>query len=150
MGLRQFLSSFRREGSGAAALEFAIVVPVLLTLLFASIQFGSVVFVQNNMVNAAREGARRIAAADATPAEAQTLMRNLLSNWNLAFNYDVRMPPAGSRDVVVTITVPAVEARIVTFPPNLFGSGNLVAQVTMRQEEAPPVGGGQPGGDDDD
>ena len=137
MKLRQLISSFQRATSGAAALEFALVVPVLLTLLFAIIQFGSVVFVQNNMVNAAREGARRIAAADATAAEATTVMQNLLSNWNLTFTYNVAMPnPANpaDRDIVVTINVPASDARIVSFPPGLFGSGNLTAQVTMRQE----------------
>lgn len=137
MKFRQLISSFQRATSGAAALEFALVVPVLLTLLFAIIQFGSVVFVQNNMVNAAREGARRIAAADATAAEATTVMQNLLSNWNLTFTYNVVTPnPANpaDRDIVVTINVPASDARIVSFPPGLFGSGNLTAQVTMRQE----------------
>ncbi len=54
MKLRQLIRSFQRARSGAAALEFALVVPVLLTLLFAIIQFGSVVLVQNYMVNAAR------------------------------------------------------------------------------------------------
>ena len=137
MELRQLVGSFRRARSGAAALEFALVVPVLLTLLFAIIQFGSVVFVQNNMVNAAREGARRIAAADATADEATTVMQGLLANWNLTFTYDVVMPnPANptDRDIVVTINVPASDARIVSYPPGLFGSGTLSAQVTMRQE----------------
>ena len=154
MKLRQFLLSFRRAKSGAAALEFALVVPILLTLLFAIIQFGSVVFVQNNMVNAAREGARRIAAADVTSGEATTMMQNMLGNWNLPFTYNIALPnPANpaDRNVVVTVSVPAIDARIVSYPPGLFGSGNLVAQVTMRQEDTVVAGGGQPpaGGDDD-
>ncbi len=154
MKLRQFLRSFRRAKSGAAALEFALVVPILLTLLFATIQFGSVVFVQNNMVNAAREGARRIAAADVSTTEATAMMQNMLSSWNLPFTYNIAMPnPANpsDRDVVVTVTVPAAAARVVSYPPGLFGSGNVVAQVTMRQEDTVVAGGGQPpagGGDD--
>lgn len=136
MTLRHFFRTLRRANGGAAALEFALIVPVLLTLLFATIQFGSVVFVQNNMVNAAREGARRMAAADATWAEAQTLMQGMLSNWNFTFTYAAALPnPANpaDRDITVTIQVPASQARVVSFPP-IFNSGNLVAQVTMRQE----------------
>ncbi len=136
MSPRKFAKTFARRRAGTAALEFAIVVPVLITLLFGVIQFGAVVFVQNNMVNAAREGARRIAAADITPTEAQTLMEGMLASWALSFSYSITMPnPAdpNDRDIIVQVTVPAADAAIVSFPP-IFTSGNVVAQVTMRQE----------------
>ncbi len=51
---------------GVAAMEFALVLPVLSILLLESIQFGFAFFVQNNMTNAAREGARALAVGSVT------------------------------------------------------------------------------------
>ncbi len=49
----------RRLGdSGAAAVEFALVVPFLLILMFGIVDFGLAMFSQNMVGNAAREGAR--------------------------------------------------------------------------------------------
>ena len=47
----------RREG-GAAALEFALVIPVLLLLVFGIIEFGFMFQAQLALTHAAREGAR--------------------------------------------------------------------------------------------
>ncbi len=44
-----------RDERGVAAMEFALVLPILGMLLLESIQFGYAFFVQNNMTNAARE-----------------------------------------------------------------------------------------------
>ncbi|MDQ8161829.1 MAG: TadE/TadG family type IV pilus assembly protein [Gemmatimonadota bacterium] len=49
---------FRRDESGIALLEFALFVSVLLLLVFGIIDFGRALFTANNLVAAAREGAR--------------------------------------------------------------------------------------------
>lgn len=56
-----------RSGSeeGAAAVEFALVVPLLLTLLFGIIEFGTAYNAQILVTNAAREAAREVAVNDA-------------------------------------------------------------------------------------
>ena len=43
---------------GAAAVEFAIVVIIFITLIFAIIEFGLLMFNKQIITNAAREGAR--------------------------------------------------------------------------------------------
>nr|WP_300151844.1 TadE/TadG family type IV pilus assembly protein [Propionicimonas sp.] len=48
----------RKCERGAAALEFAIVLPVLLLLLVGIVDFGMVMGAQTQVANAAREGAR--------------------------------------------------------------------------------------------
>ena len=52
------LVGLHRRRSGMAMLEFLIVLPVLITLLFATIEFGIVLKRWQTISNAAREGAR--------------------------------------------------------------------------------------------
>ncbi|GMA28822.1 TadE/TadG family type IV pilus assembly protein [Arenivirga flava] len=49
---------------GAAAVEFALVVPLLLTLLFGIIEFGAAYNAQILVTNAAREAARELSVED--------------------------------------------------------------------------------------
>ena len=51
-------SSRRRRERGAAAVEMAIVLPVLIMLLGGIVEFGRALYTQNMATNAAREGAR--------------------------------------------------------------------------------------------
>ena len=52
--------------SGAAAVEFALVLPVLLLLLFGIIDFGRLYFTQITLTDAAREGVRVLALEGAS------------------------------------------------------------------------------------
>jgi Flp pilus assembly protein TadG len=54
-----------RDG-GAAAVEFALVLPILLLLLFGIIDFGRLYFTQITLTDAAREGARVLALEGAS------------------------------------------------------------------------------------
>jgi Flp pilus assembly protein TadG len=47
-----------RQARGAAAIEFALVLPLLLALVLGAIDWGYYFFVEQVVVNAAREGAR--------------------------------------------------------------------------------------------
>lgn len=132
---RSWLKDLKRRGeSGAAAVEFAIVLPIFLAMLFGIIQFGAVLFLHNNMVNAARETARRMAVAELTAAQADAFAQTYLAGWNVTFNVFATEPAPGTinGDVFVQITAPAADAALINFP--LPWSGNLVAEVTMRRE----------------
>jgi len=132
---RNWLKDWRKRGeSGAAAVEFAIVLPIFLVMLFGIIQFGSVLFLHNNMMNAARETARRMAVAELTAAQADPFAQTYLAGWNVAFTVFATEPAVGvvNGDVFVRITAPAADAALINFP--LPWSGNIVAEVTMRRE----------------
>ncbi len=58
MELKMLFSRRARRRSGMAMFEFLIVLPVLLMLLFATIEFGVVLARWQTLSNAAREGAR--------------------------------------------------------------------------------------------
>jgi hypothetical protein len=50
--------SSARHGRGQGLVEFALVIPIFLLILFALFDLGSAVFSYNSLTNAAREGAR--------------------------------------------------------------------------------------------
>lgn len=57
----------RRGERGAAAVEFALVLPVLILLVFGLIEFSRVYNIQISLSNAAREGARTMAVENSLP-----------------------------------------------------------------------------------
>ncbi|MEO3429573.1 TadE family protein [Pelagibius sp. CAU 1746] len=123
----------RRADSGSAAVEFAILLPIFLAILFGIIQFGSVMFLHNNMVNAAREAARRMSVDESfDEAQAEAYAQNYLAGWNLTFSFPNTVAQPGSPDVSIEITVPAADAALINFP--ITWPGNLVAQASMRPE----------------
>lgn len=66
-------SARSRSQEGAAAVEFAIVVPVLLLLLFGIIDFGRMLFVQVSLAAASHEGARASSLRPVTSGNASAV-----------------------------------------------------------------------------
>ena len=64
--MRKLLKSNR----GANAIEFALVLPILLVMLFGIIEFGAVLYNKAVITNASREGARFAAGFYTNPANA--------------------------------------------------------------------------------
>jgi Flp pilus assembly protein TadG len=113
------------------AVEFAIIAPVFLFLVLGVIQFASIMFMQNNMLNAAREAARQVAVGAQTPTQAQTTAQNLLAGWPLTFN--ILVVEGGTPiNVTATISTPMDRAGIIDMI-GLTGR-TLRAQVVMRKE----------------
>ena len=72
MGDRFRLKQFWRDQGGASAVEFALIAPLLFTLLLGTIQYGSLFLVQTRMTDTARDTARRHAVGDlATDSDAE-------------------------------------------------------------------------------
>ncbi len=65
---RLWPNRFLTSCGGASAVEFAIVVQLLMLILFGIITFGWMFYLENNMESAARAAARRMAVAEATGA----------------------------------------------------------------------------------
>lgn len=66
----------RRHESGAAAVEFALILFPLMLLIFGIIQYGIYFWARSSAVSAAREGARRASVGDyATCTGFQTFVR---------------------------------------------------------------------------
>jgi Flp pilus assembly protein TadG len=94
-----------REERGAAAVEFAFVVPVLLVLLFAIIQSTQALQADARLSAAAREGAR-VMALTSNPAQARTAVQGAAAGLDIpAGQIEVTPDACVSTDVTATVTV---------------------------------------------
>src|SRR5205809_603029 len=73
----------RPNRRGAAAVEFAIVAPVLFLLFLGMIEFGRMVMVQQIITNAAREGARIAIIPGATTSQVVTAVNTYLTSTSI-------------------------------------------------------------------
>jgi Flp pilus assembly protein TadG len=93
---------------GAAAVEFALVAPVLLMLLFGIIEFGKTMNTQATLSSAAREGARTMALAN-DAVLARTAVQNAagalgLSTSAISISPGTCTGASATQTVTVTIT----------------------------------------------
>lgn len=122
--------------NGSTAVEFAFLMPVFLLFFSAIVQFGLVMFVQNNMSHVARDTSRRLAVGELTAAEAQANAQGSLINWGIDYTVQVVEPDPSDpddRDVTVFISAPLEQAALFDILGILDGS-DLAASVTMRLE----------------
>ena len=134
---RRYLRRCRSTRKRAAAIvEFAIVLPLLLTVLFGIIQYGWVFMIRQTLQMAAREGAR--VAVLPTSVEPYTNVRTrideVMSTTGLT-TYTVTMTHAtpGNPVETVVISVPYADASLMA---GWFGSSNfdLSGACSMRKE----------------
>ncbi len=87
----------RRDQGGAAAVEFALILPIMLLLLFGLIQYGYYFYAMQAGSSAVGDAARRIAVGNCqTTGQVQTLLKNKLgpattANSPSAINVDGRL-----------------------------------------------------------
>ncbi|HQF02856.1 MAG TPA: TadE/TadG family type IV pilus assembly protein [Phycicoccus sp.] len=93
----------RTRERGAAAVEFALILPILLVLIGGIVDFGRAFFAQVVITNAAREGARAaVVGADAS-ARAAAAASGLPSAPAVTAG---SCPSTGSAQVTVTVVTP--------------------------------------------
>jgi Flp pilus assembly protein TadG len=126
----------RRRREGAAALEFALVLPLFTVLLLGMIDFGHLFFVVNTMTNAAREGARRGAVepnAATVATSAQSAATQYLTAAGLGTGCKLDCPtvtPSFANGTVgVTVMVPGQFQNITGFTYTLPGFQNPFSQL---------------------
>ncbi|QDU59769.1 TadE-like protein [Planctomycetes bacterium Pan216] len=76
------LRADKRERRGAAAVEFAVVAPLMFMLVFGLLEFGRYVMLAQIVVTSSREGARRAALATGqqTAGSVETFVRGYLGD----------------------------------------------------------------------
>jgi len=126
----------KKQSRAAAAVELAIVAPLLFTILFGIIEFGWMFTIKNTMVNAAREGARTGALQSSEYADIVARVDTLMLPLGLSAPVTYTIIEATDADpfVSVTLTVPQADVSLVG---NFFAdylTGNIVGTASMRKE----------------
>ena len=120
---------------GAAVVEFAVVCPALLAILFGIIEFGWVFMLRQTVQNAAREGARVAVLQTATDQQINDRINVILQSAGIT-SQSVSLTHADgetSCDESVQISVPYADLSLMGGCFNEWIS-TLEGQCTMRKE----------------
>lgn len=131
--------SYRKRRRGASVVEFALVAPVFILLVFGMVELGRMVMVQQLLTNASREGARRAILDGSTVSEVQDVVEQYLANTSVRVpreNITVSPDPedaAFGDPITVSVSVPFESVSWLPAPMFLGGT-NMEATTVMRRE----------------
>jgi Flp pilus assembly protein TadG len=123
----------RGRDRGAAAVEFALILPLLLVLVFGITEFGRAYFVQTTLSGAARDGVR-VMALQNNQSAARTSVKAAATSLSLT---DAQISVTPATCVVSGLTPAATATVTVTYPlqllTGLFGTSvTLTGKGSMR------------------
>lgn len=136
------------DQKGAAAVEFAIILPILIMLLFGIIEFGILLYDKAMITNASREGARAgiVFVSDETVAEFNQKIFDAVDKYCsghlITFSEDSTThniiaqttKPGSGDDLTVIVTYQYDYLVLPNFVTGIVGNINLAAETTMRME----------------
>lgn len=139
-GLRGTPSGLKARGStrarAAAVVEFAVVLPLLLTILFGIIEYGWVFMVRQTLQAAAREGARLAVLQTSVEPYTEVISRvsEVMGPTGLT-GYVIAMTHATNANPIETVTI-TVPYNDVSLMGGFFGTHNydLGGTCSMRKE----------------
>ena len=134
---RQTQRCGQHRRSGTATAEFAVCLPLLLVLIFGSIEACTMIFLKQSLTIAAYEGVRVAISSGATNTDAETAANQILTERGVNGGA-VTSAPA----VISTVPVGQYITITVTAPCNLnsplrgwfFNNVSLRGQATMMKE----------------
>jgi len=126
-----------QHSRGIASLEFVLILPLLLGLIFATMEAGWMVSKYGELVNAAREGAREGARVDGTNADINAVVDQRMADAGMS-GYTTTITNAADvgDPVTVNVSVPYGNVELIgsfLIPLNL-SDNTLQASVSMAKE----------------
>ncbi len=125
-----------RSVRGAAVVELAVVLPLLLTLVFGIIEFGWVFMVRETLTNASREGCRVAVLQGSTEENIRDQVAASMSPAGLStYSVVIERSSPGNSSETVKVLIPFADVSLLGgyFGPTDF---NLGATTVMRKEGA--------------
>ena len=136
--LHKLFRSFRIYRRGAAVVEFAIVAPVLLLLVFGMIEYGRLVMVQQVITNATREGARQAVLDGATTTSVTTVVNDFLTASRISgavVTVTPNPPSSAAFGDPVTVSVQVPFSQVSWLPTPMFLSTTTLSATTVMRRE---------------
>ena len=131
----------RSSRSGSTLVEFALVAPILFTVIFASIEFGRALMTTQSLEEAARSGCRIAVLRGATTSEIEDEVDRILAPTGVD-NYTVTVQPTSIADASrwspVSVTVSTAFADMSWLPLPKFFSGKTYTASSTLPKEYPP------------
>ncbi len=135
--MRKLASLIKRE-RGSVVVEFALLLPLFLTMIFSILELGSAWYSKQMLVNASREGARRGALFEGVDdSEVEVFVANLLNT--AGYPGAVTVTSSGASATTGALVTVAVRGShelpvIGSLVPGVPSSLTLVATTVMRHE----------------
>lgn len=101
---------------GASAVELALLLPLMTLMLAGVVQYGSLYYSYNSMLNTARNGARSLSIGTATPEQVVTTAKANLPRWVPQDEWTITPSIVGT-EVTTRISVASTHASIMHFAP---------------------------------
>jgi len=137
--LRRLVSGSRRShrARAAAIVEFAVILPLLLTILFGIIEYGYVFMVRQTLQHAAREGARIACLATSEQPFTNVLARVDETMAATRLSGYTSQVTTGVCEETVTVSIPYDNVSLIG---GFFGTHDydLTGDCTMRKEGCTP------------
>lgn len=124
-----------------AIVEFAVVLPLLLTILFGIIEYGYTFMVRQSLQHAAREGGRLASLQTSVAPYTEVIARvNTIMDSTGITTYTVAVTQPGACEEMVTVSVPYND---VSLTGGFFGTHDydLTGSCIMRKEGCTLPGG---------
>lgn len=123
-----------RARAGAAALEAAISVPLLVTIVFGAIEISNAIYLRQSLNMAAYEAAKVVTKPGANETLARTRCAEILNIRNVS-NYTLTFTPtittATPRGTSVTVTLTGNASNLSYGPVSFMAGKNITARVVM-------------------
>ena len=132
------LPSLQKRRNGAAAVEFAVVAPLLFAIVLGLVEFGRAIMVEQTLVASACEACRLAVLAGSTKQDVidratASLNAAGISSFTITMSPDP--PSSASEGTPVTVTIKVSFNNVTWLPvPIYLGGKNLTASSVMRRE----------------
>lgn len=128
---------FMKDRRGSAAAEFALIVPVLTSMIFGALEFSSIFFSYSALQSAARDVTRQVAINTIEIDNAEEAVKARVPNW-MRDDVEVEITQTTPADITTNVIQMTAEVPAVSATPLQFFTKNaewvLETVVEMKQE----------------
>jgi len=128
------VSDLRRDRRGSAAVEMALLLPLLTMMVCGTLQYGVLMFTYNSMLNAARNGARSLAVGSANETAVLAATKASLPRWVAAGDWTITPQDTGTTGTNQVTTSISVSSAKATIMPLIPMPDKLDVRVVMLKE----------------